>query len=287
MDIHKLKNLNTKHKPSWCPGCGDFSIWHSLKKTIVELGWTPHEFCVVYDIGCSGNMCSFVNAYGFHGLHGRSLPVAAGIKMSNHELPLIIVGGDGGLLGEGMGHMVHFIRANHDVTLFLHDNQIYGLTTGQTSPTTEKGIKTKSNPHGGIEIPINPLTLAITAGATFVARGYAGDPEFTQQLMRKAIDHKGFSIIDIFQPCVTFNNHNTYSWFREHAYYLSDQEYDRSDKLAAYGKSIESEKLPLGVIYEDTSRKTYEEELTQLSKGPLVKQSITQRDVNKLLQEFM
>jgi 2-oxoglutarate ferredoxin oxidoreductase subunit beta len=287
MDIQKLKKLNTKHKPTWCPGCGDYSIWHSLKQTITELEWEPHQFCICYDIGCSGNMCSYVNAYGFHGLHGRSLPVAAGIKMANHNLPVIVVGGDGGLLGEGMGHMVHFMRANHDVTLFIHDNQIYGLTTGQTSPTTEKGIKTKSNPHGGIEIPINPLTLALTAGATFIARGFAGDPVFTQKLMRRAIDHKGFSIVDIFQPCVTFNHHNTYSWFRDHVYYLNEGEYNSDDKVSAYAKSLESEKLPIGVIYEDTSRLTYEDELEQLKESPLVGRSIEQRNIEKLLLEFL
>ncbi len=287
MDIHKAQKLNTKHKPTWCPGCGDYSIWHALKMTITEMGWQPHQFCVVYDIGCSGNMCSHINAYGFHGLHGRSLPVAAGIKMSNHELPLIIVGGDGGLYGEGMGHFVHFMRANHDVTMMVHDNQLYGLTTGQTSPTTEKGIKTKTNPHGGIEIPINPLTLAITAGATFVARGFAGDTDQTAALLQKAVEHKGFSFIDIFQPCVTFNQHNTYEWFKERIYYLDQTDYVPDDLQKAYGKAMEFEKLPIGVLYENTSNKTYEEELPQLEKGALIHSNVSGRDTTPLCEEFM
>ena len=286
MRLRNSQKFNTKYKPSWCPGCGDYSIWHALKITVSELGWEPHQFCVVYDIGCSGNMCSHVNAYGFHGLHGRSLPVAAGIKMANHELPLIVIGGDGGLYGEGMGHFVHFMRANHDVTMIVHDNQIYGLTTGQTSPTTEKGIKTKTNPHGGIEIPVNPLTLAIASGATFVARGFAGDIDKTAELMKKAIEHKGFSIIDVFQPCVTFNHHNTYEWFKERIYYLDETDYKPHDKVAALAKSMEYEKLPIGVIYEDLTQKTYEEELAQLGAGPLIHSSYENRNIKPLCDSF-
>jgi len=287
MNNHRQQKFNTKHKPTWCPGCGDYSIWHALKATVADLGWEPHQFCVVYDIGCSGNMCSMINAYGFHGLHGRSLPVAAGIKMSNHELPLIIVGGDGGLYGEGMGHFVHFTRANHDVTMIVHDNQVYGLTTGQTSPTTERGIKTKTNPHGGFEFPVNPVSLAITAGATFVARGFAGNTDHTAMLMKKAIEHKGFSIIDIFQPCVTFNQHNTYDWFKERVYYLEDTDYQPNDKVVAYQKSLEFEKLPLGVLYETTAEKSYEECLEQIQSGALIHSKNTERDIMPLYKEFM
>jgi 2-oxoglutarate ferredoxin oxidoreductase subunit beta len=285
MDIHSVKKYATKHKPTWCPGCGDYSIWHSIKQTVAELGWEPHQFCVVYDIGCSGNMCSFVNAYGFHGLHGRSLPIAAGIKMANHTLPMFIVGGDGGLYGEGMGHFIHFMRANHDITMIVHDNQIYGLTTGQTSPTTEKGIKTKSNPMGGIEVPVNPLVMAIASGATFVARGFAGDFDGLPKLLKKAIDHKGFALVDVFQPCVTFNKHNTYEWFKERIYYLDKTDYVPNDRARAFAKAMEFDKLPLGVIYEE-ERKTYEEELPQLSDGPLIYKDNTNRDISKIISEF-
>ncbi len=287
MDVHAAKKFNTRHKPTWCPGCGDYSIWHALKMTIAENGWEPHQFCIVYDIGCSGNMCSFVNAYGFHGLHGRSLPVAAGIKISNHDLPIIVVGGDGGLYGEGMGHFIHFMRANHDITMLVHDNQIYGLTTGQTSPTTEKGQKTKSNPLGGIEIPINPLVMAIASGATFVARGFAGDTEGTAALIKKAIDHKGFSLVDVFQPCVTFNKHNTYEWFKERIYDLSATDYVPNDRNGAFAKANEFDKLPIGVVYEDTSRLTYEEELPQLKEQTLIKHDTVNRDITNLLQTYM
>ncbi|MDQ3098548.1 MAG: thiamine pyrophosphate-dependent enzyme [bacterium] len=287
MIVHRSKKFNTRVKPTWCPGCGDYSIWHALKMTISENGWEPHQFCVVYDIGCSGNMCSFINAYGFHGLHGRSLPVAAGIKISNHELPLIVIGGDGGLYGEGMGHFIHFMRANHDITMLVHDNQIYGLTTGQTSPTTEKGQKTKSNPIGGIEIPINPLVMAIASGATFVARGFAGDTEGTAALIKKAIAHKGFSLVDVFQPCVTFNKHNTYEWYKERIYDLSVTDYVPNNQHAAFGKAMEFDKLPIGVIYEDTSRLTYEEELPQLKDKPLIKNDNLNRDISAVLKSYM
>ncbi len=287
MDIHTAKKFNTRQKPTWCPGCGDYSIWHALKMTIAEKGWEPHQFCVVYDIGCSGNMCSFINAYGFHGLHGRSLPVAAGIKISNHNLPLIVVGGDGGLYGEGMGHFIHFMRANHDITMLVHDNQIYGLTTGQTSPTTEKGQKTKSNPIGGIEIPINPLVMAIASGATFVARGFAGDTAGTAALIKKAVEHKGFSLVDVFQPCVTFNKHNTYEWFKERIYDLSATDYQPTDKVLAFAKAMEFDKLPIGVIYEDTTRLTYEEELPQLKEKVLIENQNENRDISKVLQSYM
>lgn len=287
MEIHKLKKLNTRLKPTWCPGCGDFSIWHALKMTITDYGWEPHEFCVVYDIGCSGNMCSHINAYGFHGLHGRSLPVAAGMKIVNHDLPIIVVGGDGGLLGEGMGHYAHTIRANHDLSLFIHDNQIYGLTTGQTSPTTEKGIKTKSNPAGGIEVPVNPLLLALSLGATFVARAYSGDPEGTAALMKQAIDHKGFAIVDILQPCVTFNTHNTYDWYKERIYDLAATGYQSTDRGQAMLKAMEiPDKLAIGVLYKE-DRPTYEDELGQLKEaGPLVYRDHWNRDISKILGEF-
>jgi 2-oxoglutarate/2-oxoacid ferredoxin oxidoreductase subunit beta len=285
MDIHKQKKYNTKLKPTWCPGCGDYSIWHALKATIADYGWEPHQFCVVYDIGCSGNMCSHINAYGFHGLHGRSLPVAAGVKMANHELPVIVIGGDGGLLGEGMGHFIHFVRANHDVNLFIHDNQIYGLTTGQTSPTTEKGIKTKSNPMGGIEVPVNPLLLGLATGATFVARGFAGDTETTANLMKQAIEHKGFSLIDIFQPCVTFNQHNTYEWFRERIYYLNETEYQPTDRAQAMVKAMEFDRLPIGVLYKE-DRLTYEDELPQLKEGTIIHRDHGNRSIKNLMEEF-
>lgn len=287
MKYQKAKQFNTRVKPTWCPGCGDYSIWHALKLTIADNGWEPHQFCVVYDIGCSGNMCSFINAYGFHGLHGRSLPVAAGIKMSNHDLPLIVVGGDGGLYGEGMGHFIHFMRANHDITMIVHDNQIYGLTTGQTSPTTEKGQKTKSNPMGGIEIPINPLVMAIASGATFVARGFAGDTEGTAALLKKAVAHKGFSLVDVFQPCVTFNKHNTYEWFKDRIYDLSATDYVSDNQQLAFAKAMEFDKFPIGVIYEDKSRLTYEEELPQIKDKALIKHDNENRDISKLLQSFM
>ena len=283
----KATDFNTPIFPNWCPGCGDFSIWAGLKQACAELGWEPHQFAVVYGIGCSGNMCSFVNAYGFEGLHGRGIPVAAGIKIANHELPVIMVGGDGDLLGEGMGHLIHACRANHDLTVIIHNNQVYGLTTGQTAPTSQKGMKTKSTPTGVIEEQTNPVTLAITAGATFVARGFSGDIPSLTQLIKQGINHKGFAVIDVLQPCVTFNKVNTYQWFRERIYKLEDKDYQQTTKPAALERAFENwnKTIPLGIFWQ-VDQPTYEDSLPQLQKGTLIKRDITKVDISKLLEEF-
>jgi len=285
--MSKATDFNTPIFPNWCPGCGDFSIWAGLKQACAELGWEPHQFCVVYGIGCSGNMCSFVNAYGFEGLHGRGIPVAAGIKIANHELPVIMVGGDGDLLGEGIGHLIHACRANHDLTVIIHNNQVYGLTTGQTAPTSQKGMKTKSTPTGVIEEQTNPVTLAITAGATFVARGFSGDIPHLTQLIKQGINHKGFAVIDVLQPCVTFNKINTYQWFRERIYKLENKDYQQTTKPAALARAFEdwNEKIPLGIFWQE-DKPTYEDSLPQLQKGPLIKRDISNINISRLLEEF-
>ncbi len=281
------QDFNSSHFPTWCPGCGDYSIWGALKNAYTKLGWEPHQFAVVYGIGCSGNMCSFVNAYGFEGLHGRGIPVACGIKMANHELPVMMVGGDGDLMGEGMGHFIHACRANHDLTVIIHNNQVYGLTTGQTAPTSQKGTKTKSTPAGVIEEQTNPVSLALTAGATFVARGFSGDIPHLTDLIVQAIAHRGFSVVDVLQPCVTFNKVNTYQWFRERVYKLEQKGYTISTKIDAMARAFETwgEKIPLGIFWKE-EKPTYEDSLPQLKKGPLVKRDISNIDIAKLMEEF-
>lgn len=280
----KPNDFNTSYFPTWCPGCGNFGIWGALKNTIAELGWGPDGFTIVYGVGCSGNMNDFVKAYGFHSLHGRAIPNAVGMRLANHPLPVVVVGGDGDLLGEGGNHLMHACRGNFDITVFLHNNQVYGLTTGQVSPTSEKGIKSKSTPAGIIEEPLNPVALAVTQGATFVAQGFAGDLVHLTQMMKLAVEHKGFSLVNIYQPCVTFNKHNTYQWFRERVYKLDDA-YDRSNKLSALEASFTHEKIALGVLYEST-RPTYEESLPQLEHGPLIDQPVS-TTLDQLLQEFI
>src|SRR5213082_2364752 len=203
-----------KIHPDWCPGCGDFSVLSALQTALFELGLKPHQVLVVSGIGCSSNLPGFINAYGMHTLHGRSLAVATGAKLGNHRLKVIVTGGDGDGYGIGGNHFLHTMRRNVDLTYIVMDNQIYGLTTGQISPTSIKGMKTKSTPFGSVENAINPIPLAIAAGATYVARGYTGQVRHLTDLIKGGIMHKGFALIDAFSPCVTFNPDNTHEFFK-------------------------------------------------------------------------
>ncbi len=208
------------YSPTWCPGCGDWGIGVAIKQAFVQLGFDPSTVVVVFGIGCSGNMNDFLNAYAVHSLHGRAIPNAVGIKLANHKLPVVAVVGDGDCYGEGGNHLIHAARGNHDITVIVHDNGVYGLTTGQVAPTAQKGFKSKSTPSGIIETPLNPLSLALTQGATFIAQTFAGDTLFTIELIKQGIIHKGFSLINILQPCVTFNKINTYQYYMTHVYKL-------------------------------------------------------------------
>lgn len=214
-------DLSTTHQPTWCPGCGDWGIWASLKLAITNSGLPTHQIVVVYDIGCNGNMSGTIKTYGFHGLHGRAIPAAAGIKLANHHLKVIVIGGDGGLLGEGLSHFVHACRANHDLTVIMHNNQTYGLTTGQSSPTSQTGSKGKATPLGVIDHQIDPVSLALISGASHVVRGFASDIPTNAAHIGQALNHPGLSFLEILQPCVTFNKTNTYSWFRSRLKTLS------------------------------------------------------------------
>ncbi len=205
--------FNTKERSQWCPGCGDFAIVAALKGALADLDIPLHQTVISSGIGCSGKIPHYLNTYGFEGLHGRSLPVASGIKLANHKLNVIAMGGDGDGYGIGSGHFVHVMRRNYDMTYIVHDNQIYGLTTGQASPTTQLGMKTKTTPHGVVEYPFNPLATAIMGGATFVGRAFAGDMLHLKAIMKEAISHRGVALLDVLQPCVTFNKLNTYDYF--------------------------------------------------------------------------
>src|SRR5713226_224583 len=203
-----VKDLKGKVDPDWCPGCGDFGVLSALKQAIAELGLRPHEVMTISGIGCSSNLPGYINTYGMHTLHGRALAVATGAALANHEMKVIVTGGDGDGFGIGGKHFLHTMRRNVDLTYIVMDNQIYGLTTGQTSPTSVKGMKTKSAPSGSVENPINPISLAIAAGATYVARGYTGQVKHLVELIKGGIQHRGFAVIDTFSPCVTFNLDN-------------------------------------------------------------------------------
>ncbi|MEM2963471.1 MAG: thiamine pyrophosphate-dependent enzyme [Candidatus Anstonellales archaeon] len=279
--------FNSPNKPTWCPGCGNYAILLALKNALAERDCNPKDTVIVSGIGCSGKLPHFAKTYAYESLHGRALPVATGIKLTNHTLKVIAVGGDGDGYGIGMGHFIHCMRRNIDITYIVHNNQIYGLTTGQASPTSEKGAKTKSTPHGVIEIPINPISLAIATGATFVARGFSGDLKHLTSLFSQAIAHKGFSLVDVLQPCVIFNKINTYSFFQKNCYKLEEQNHNPEDKIAAFQKSLEwgEGKIPIGIFYRE-SRPTYEDELPTIQKTPLHRHDISNVNIERLLDEF-
>ena len=232
------KDFKGLSDPDWCAGCGDFGVLNSLQRACAGLGLKPHEILTVSGIGCSSNLPGYFKSYGMHTLHGRSLAFATGAKLANHELTVIVTGGDGDGYGIGGNHFTHTARRNVDLTYIVMNNQVYGLTTGQISPTSSLGMKTKSTPFGSVETPINPITMAIMNGATFVARGFSGDIRHLTELMTKAIRHKGFALIDIFSPCVTFNLDNSHSFFKERVKKLEDEGHDNSDWQSACEKAI-------------------------------------------------
>jgi len=211
------------YTPSWCPGCGDWGIGIAIKTAFSQLGYDPSRIMVVFGIGCSGNMNDFLNAYAIHSLHGRALPNAIGAKIANHQMPVVAIVGDGDCYGEGGNHFMHACRGNHDITVVVHDNGVYGLTTGQVAPTAQKGFKSKSTPSGIIDTPINPLTLALTQGASFVAQSFAGNVNHVIEMIKAGINHQGFSLVNVLQPCVTFNKINTYQYYLKHSYKLEQQ----------------------------------------------------------------
>ena len=238
LDPQTANDFKGKVDPDWCAGCGDFGVLNSLRKACLDLGLKPHEILTISGIGCSSNFPGFFNSYGMHTLHGRSLAVATGAKMANHELTVFVTGGDGDGYGIGGNHFTHTARRNVDLTYIVMDNEIYGLTTGQLSPTSSLNMKTKSSPHGSIEFPFNPITSAIMNGATFVARGFSSDTKHLTMLMQQAIEHKGFSLISVFSPCITFNHDNTNAFFKPRIKKLEDEGHDPSDWKAACEKAM-------------------------------------------------
>ncbi len=273
-------------KPAWCPGCGNFSILKALNKALVELGLKPHQVLMVSGIGQAGKLPHYSRGNVFNSLHGRALPVAIGAKIANPELTVIAIGGDGDGYGEGGNHFLHSLRRNHDITYLVHNNQIYGLTRGQASPTSDEGFITKTTP-GGSPPAINPIGLAILEGASFVARGFAGDIDHLSQLIQQGIRHKGFAFVDILQPCVSFNRKNTLKWYRERVYKVDEEKgYSPSNKKEALKKAQEwGERIPIGMIYEQKSP-TFEDRLSTLQKKGLVKQKLDPKRAEVLIKEF-
>ncbi|PGT86746.1 MULTISPECIES: 2-oxoacid:ferredoxin oxidoreductase subunit beta [Bacillaceae] len=285
-----FKDFRNNVKPNWCPGCGDFSVQAAIQRAAANVGLTPDELAVVSGIGCSGRISGYINSYGFHGIHGRSLPIAQGVKMANKDLTVIASGGDGDGFAIGMGHTIHAIRRNIDITYIVMDNQIYGLTKGQTSPRSDAGFVTKSTPQGSIESALSVMEMALTAGATFVAQSFSTDLKDLTALIEAGINHKGFSLINVFSPCVTYNKVNTYDWFKENLTKLSNVEgYDPHNKEVAMQTLMKHNGLVTGLIYQNTEQKSYQEMINGYSETPLSQADLTieEEEFNKMIAEFM
>ncbi|MGD8397681.1 MAG: 2-oxoacid:ferredoxin oxidoreductase subunit beta [Anaerolineae bacterium] len=286
----KVRDYASPVKPTWCPGCGDYGILAAVKQGLVQAGLAPHEVLIVTGIGCGSKLPDYTRANGFLTLHGRPVPVATGARLANPDLHVITVHGDGDAMGLGMGHFIHAARRNVNLTDIIQNNQIYGLTKGQYSPTSDLGFVTSTSPEGAIEKAASPTALAITAGATFVSRGFAGDVKHLAGLIAEAVQHDGYALVDVLQPCVTFNRKNTYDWYRERVYKVEETGYDPGDRSAALDKALEwGDQIPLGVIYR-TQRPTYEEQVPGLDLGPVAKrtlQKLTPEAVEALRAEFM
>lgn len=239
-------------KATWCPGCGDFTVLASLQKAAANIGLEPENVVIAAGIGCSGKLVQHFGSYGFHSLHGRSIPTATGIKLANHELTVIATGGDGDGYGIGFGHFVHALRRNIDLTYIVMDNHIYGLTTGQLSPTSKKGFKTKTSPVGSAEEPIHPVETAIVNGCSFVAQAFSGDVKQMTEVFEQGLKHKGFSLINCYSPCVTFNRINTYEWYKDQLKKVEDVPgYDPQDRISAVRVYQETDGLVTGVLYHE------------------------------------
>ena len=274
------------YDPSWCPGCGNYMIIKALKQALEELEIPPHMAVIVSGIGQAAKMPHYIGANGFNGLHGRALPPAIGIKLSNKDLTVIAESGDGDTYGEGGNHFIHTIRRNINIAHFVHDNQIYGLTKGQGSPTTAMGQVTTLQ-YDGVKVePIKPLALSLTMGAGFVARGFSGDIPQLVELMKEAILYKGYAHLDIFQPCVVWNKVNTFQWYKDRVYKLPE-DYDNTDYNAAYKKALEfGVKIPTGILYK-VEKETYEDRFEFIKEGPpLVDIELNPMDAEKLLKDF-
>lgn len=275
--MSETEEFKTDKKIVWCSGCGNFGIFLALKQAFLKIRKKPDDICLVYGIGCHGHMVNYMKSFGFQAIHGRTLPIAQGVKIANKNLTVIAIAGDGDQLGEGGNHLIHAARRNIDITCIVHNNQIYALTVGQTSPTSAKGFKSRSTPEGSFEEPINPLSLSIASGASFVSRGFSGDVNYLTKLFVKALKHKGFSLVEVLQPCVTLNRINTYQYFLKRIYKLEETNFNYQDKIRAFEKSLEwGEKIPIGIFY------FQEREIYQ----PTFTDKIEKINISNLLKEF-
>jgi len=279
-------NISTS-ETAWCPGCGNQVILDALKETLISLGKKPHEVLIVGGIGQAGKIPQYLNTNGFSSLHGRALPPAVAAKIVNKDMIVIVDSGDGDSYGEGGNHFIHNIRRNVDITHFVHDNQIYGLTKGQASPTTDVGHVTEIQPYGSNNIPMNPLLLAISLGAGFVARAFSGDKQHLKHIMEEAINYKGYSLVDILQPCISFNKINTFKWYNKRIYKLEDS-YDSTDKLSAIETSMQwGDKIPIGILYKEI-KPDFHDKIDFLRDGKaLIDMDIDLNKIKGFMQDFV
>jgi 2-oxoglutarate ferredoxin oxidoreductase subunit beta len=270
---------------AWCPGCGNFQIRNSIVDALRDLEIDPTQLVLSSGIGQAAKMPQYINTNYFNGLHGRGMPVAVAVKSANPELTVIAEGGDGDMYGEGGNHFIHNIRRNPNIVHIVHNNMVYGLTKGQASPTSQLDFITPVQVNGVRNKPFNPLAVALSLGATFVARAFSGDPDKTTEIIKQAIQHDGYALVDVFHPCVTFNKVNNFKWFKDNTYYLDD-EYDKSNVKNAIDKALDLEKYALGVLYQNEGEKSFEDQLHvyEEDKTPIVKRKRNIKDVETLLK---
>ena len=287
----EMKDFKPEVAPDWCAGCGDFGVLNALFQACAEIDLPPRDLLVVSGIGCSSNLPGFIRAYGVHSLHGRALPFATGAKLANHAMTVIATGGDGDGYGIGLNHFIQAMRRNINVTYIVMNNEIYGLTTGQVSPTSETGMKTKTTPHGNLEGMLNPMALALASGCGYIARGFSGQPKHLMKLYVDGIRHPGFALIDVFSPCVTFNKVQTYDWFRKRVYKLEETDHDPASFHGAMDRALEwGEKIPIGLLYRDPNPPpSLHEQDPGLQSGVLVRQPLgtSGEQRRKCIEEFM
>lgn len=282
----EIADFKSDDPVAWCPGCGNFGILNAWKKALVEMDLKPEQVLMVSGIGQAAKLPHYLRCNTFNGLHGRTLPVATGAKIANHSLVVVADGGDGDGYAEGGNHFIHAMRRNVDMTYLVHNNQIYGLTKGQASPTTDEGMVTGTTPNGNYVCPERPLALAVANNCSFIARGFVAEMEHLTGLMKKAIQNRGFSLLEILQPCVSFNKLNTFDWYRDRVYKLEKESYDPYDRAEAFQKALEwGERIPIGIIFR-SRRRTYEENSGLHNTKPLTERSVNDEKIKKLYQEF-
>lgn len=269
--------------PTWCTGCGNFGILNGIKMALVELDIAPHELLICTGIGCGSKLPHYMKVNGFHGLHGRPMPVATGARLANHGFRVMTVHGDGDGYGMGLSHFAHAARRNINLVDVVQNNRVYGLTKGQYSPTSKPGMHTPTSPEGAIDLPVPPLALAITMGATFVARAYPRELRHLVSVLVQALQHDGYALVDVLQPCVTFNRASAYDFYNERVYKLEETDHDVSDRTAAWEKALEwGDRIPIGVVYRAEGQPTYEQQVPALRDGPLAERPLTKLSAEQI-----